>query len=332
MQDERIDTAGPTLGQGVFRYRPVMDWAQLPDGWKFHNVAGLGVDDSDNLVVFDRGPNPVMIFDRTGAFLRSWGQGQFARPHAVHVAPDGAIWLTDDQAHAVYKYDAFGNRLLTLGTPGKPATYAGGAPFHRCTHTAMGPDEHIFVSDGYGNARVHKYDPAGRLVLSWGEPGTDPGQFNVPHNIACDPDGWVYVADRENHRIQVFDGDGNYQEQWNNLHKPCGMFMRYESCPQCYVAEAGPPHFAVNRDLPNIGPRVSVLDNKGRLLSRFGQVRTDIAGPDLFLGLHAIAVNSVGDIFVGDLAAQTWKRNWPERAEPADLTSLHHFARHRGKH
>ena len=99
-----------------------------------------------------------------------------------------------------------------------------GNPFNRCTHVAIDPrNGDFYVSDGYGNARVHKYTPDGRLLFSWGESGTDPGQFNIAHNIATDRDGWVYVADRENHRVQVFDGDGRYETQWNNMHRPCGL-------------------------------------------------------------------------------------------------------------
>ena len=98
--------------------------------------------------------------------------------------------------------------------------------------------------------------PDGRLLMSWGEPGTDPGQFNVPHNICCDPDGWVYVADRENHRVQVFDGDGKFETQWNNLHRPNGMCMAIGRNPLLYIGEGGPSG-EINRDWPNIGPRVS---------------------------------------------------------------------------
>ncbi len=115
-----------------------------------------------------------------------------------------------------------------------------GEPFHRCTHTAMAPNGDVYVSDGYGNARVHKYAPDGRRLLSWGGPGTDPGEFNIPHNITCDAEGWVYVADRENHRVQVFNGNGKYETQWNNLHRPCGLFMPSGKCPICYIGELGP--------------------------------------------------------------------------------------------
>src|SRR5262249_52404420 len=132
------------------------------------------------------------------------------------MAPDDTIWLTDDGDHTVRQCTLEGKVLLTLGISGKPAPFMSGEPFHRCTHTAMSPQGDIYVSDGYGNSRVHKYAPNGKLLLSWGGPGTDPGEFNIAHNISCDADGWVYVADRENHRVQVFDGNGKYETQWNN--------------------------------------------------------------------------------------------------------------------
>ena len=157
--------------------------------------------------------------------------------------------------------------LLEIGVPGKPAPYMSGEPFHRCTHTALSPEGDIYVSDGYGNARVHKYSPDGKLLFSWGEPGTDPGQFNIVHNICTDADGWVYVADRENHRVQVFDGNGKYEAQWNNLHRPCGLYMPHGRHPVCYIGELG-PGMGVNRNSPNLGPRVSIVDNQGKLLSR----------------------------------------------------------------
>ena len=96
------------------------------------------------------------------------------------------------------------------------------------------------MSDGYGNARVHKYSPDGKLLFSWGEPGSDPGRFNIVHNICCDGDGWVYVADRENHRVQVFDGKGRYESQWNNLHRPCGLCLHGSRQPLCIIGELGP--------------------------------------------------------------------------------------------
>ena len=162
----------------------------------------------------------MIVFDRDGNFLRSWGEGVFPRAHGVFMAPDDTIWLTDDGDHTVRQCTLDGKVLLTLGIPGKPAPYMSGEPFHRCTHTAMSPQGDIYVSDGYGNSRVHKYTPNGKLLLSWGGPGTDPGEFNIAHNISCDADGWVYVADRENHRVQVFDGNGKYETQWQQPAPP----------------------------------------------------------------------------------------------------------------
>ena len=118
-----------------------------------------------------------------------------------------------------------GKVLLELGIPGQPAPYMSGEPFCRCTHTALSPEGDIYVSDGYWNARVHKYSPDGVHLLSWGRPGIDPGEFNLPHNIICDADGWVYVADRENHRIQVFDGNGRFETEWHGVHRPSGLFQ-----------------------------------------------------------------------------------------------------------
>ena len=215
------------VGSGDYRYRVNADWAKLPEGWSFKEVGGVGVDSHDNVYVFNRGDHPMMVFDRDGNFLRSWGEGQYPRAHGVHVTPDDTMFLTDDGGHFVRKVTLDGKVLLELGVPGKPAPFMSGEPFHRCTHTALSPQGEIYVSDGYGNSRVHKYTPDGKLLLSWGEPGTGEGEFNIVHNICCDADGWVYVADRENHRVQVFDGNGKFETQWQNLHRPCGLCMPY---------------------------------------------------------------------------------------------------------
>ena len=211
------------LGQGEYTYRVAEGWGKLPPGWRFGDVAAVGVDRHDRVYAFNRGEHPMCVFDRDGNFLKSWGEGVFKRAHGVHMGPDDTIYLTDDGDHTVRKCTLDGKILLEIGIPGRPAPFMGLQPFNRCTHTALSPDNHIYVSDGYGNACVHKYSPDGKRLFSWGEPGTDPGQFNLPHNIGCDADGWVYVADRENHRVQVFDGNGKYESQWNNMHRPCAL-------------------------------------------------------------------------------------------------------------
>ncbi|MBO9126367.1 MULTISPECIES: peptidyl-alpha-hydroxyglycine alpha-amidating lyase family protein [unclassified Rhizobium] len=313
------------LGSGEFRYVNEPNWMKLPPGWKFSNVSDIGIDSKDNVYVFDRGPRPVTVFDRDGNFLRSWGEGAFKRPHAIHIGPDDSLWLTDDANSVVRKYTTDGNLLMTLGTPGSSTPYMSGRPFNGCTHTALSPSGEIYVSDGYGNSAVHKFSPDGRHLLSWGEPGTSEGQFNIPHNITCDGDGWVYVADRENHRVQVFDKNGKYETQWNNLHKPCGMYMKPGRCPLCFIAESGAPASPSNLYVPNIGPRVTILDRKGTVLSRFGERNLGDGGAAHFLGMHGIAADSHDNIFVADLSSQQWKRNYPDKPEPAELPPFHRF-------
>jgi sugar lactone lactonase YvrE len=305
------------LGTGAHRYEVVESWAKLPPGREFNaDVAAVGVDRQDRVYCFNRGAHPMVVLDRDGNFLRSWGEGVFTRAHGVHVAPDDTLWLTDDGDHTVRHCTLEGKVLLTLGVPGQPTAYMSGQPFHRCTHTALSPQGELYVSDGYGNARIHKYTPDGRLLSSWGEPGTDPGQFNIPHNIACDAEGWVYVADRENHRVQVFDGRGRFETQWINMHRPSGLH-RDPRDGRFYVGEIG-GGVAVNIEMPNIGPRVSIYGAKGDLLARLGNRPAGLEAGQ-FISPHGLAVDSRGDIYVGEVSYTNWGRRGPI---PPGLRSL----------
>ena len=310
-----------TLGSGEYQYHVNENWAKLPDGWEFRDVAGVAVDSKDNVYVFNRGEHPMMVFDQEGNFLRSWGEGLFVRAHGIHIGPDESIYCTDDDDHTVRKCTLDGKVLLEIGVPGKPAPYMSGEPFHRCTHTALSPDGDIFVSDGYGNSRVHKYTPDGKLVMSWGEPGTDPGQFNIVHNIVADDDGWIYVADRENHRVQVFDTNGKYEAQWNNLHRPCGLFMPRGECPHCFIGELG-PGMPVNRKMPNLGPRLTIVDNKGNRLARLGGEEGLVNAPEKFMAPHGLAVDSQDNIYVGEVSYTNWPSSFAEEPMPGLFHAL----------
>ena len=243
------------LGSGEHRYRVVENWAKLPDGWNLTDVASVAVDSKDRVYVFNRGAHPMVVLDRAGNFITSWGEGLFSRAHGLHIDSDDNLYCTDDGDHTVRKCSPDGKVLLTVGIPNQPKPFMSGQPFHRCTHTALSPNGEIYVSDGYGNACVHKFTPDGKLIKSWGEPGSDPGQFNIVHNIVTDAEGWVYVADRENHRVQVFDGNGKYEAQWNNLHRPCALYCCGGKQPNFIVGELG-PGMPVNRKVPNLGPRI----------------------------------------------------------------------------
>ena len=312
------------LGQGQLRYE-VVEWGKLPDGWELKDVAGVAVDRKDQVYVFNRGAHPMVVFDRQGNFLRSWGEGVFSRAHGIHIGPDEHLYCTDDGDHTVRKCAIEGKVLLTIGIPGKPAPYMAGEPFNRCTHTALSPRGDIYVSDGYGNARVHKYSPDGKLLLSWGEPGCDPGQFNIPHNICADVDGWVFVADRENHRVQVFHGNGKYEAQWNNMHRPCGLCGEPGRHGLFYIGEIGPT-MPVNREVPNLGPRVSIVDHQGKLLGRLGDVRAGLR-LDQFIAPHGMAVDSRGDLYVGEVSYTAWPQLYPNAAPPKGLRSLRKLVR-----
>jgi DNA-binding beta-propeller fold protein YncE len=309
-----------TLGTGRFAYEVVEGWGKLPPGWSLPDVASVAIDSKDQVYVFNRGEHPMIVFDREGNFLRSWGEGLFHRAHGLHIGPDETLYCTDDGDHTVRKCTLDGKVLLTIGIPGKAAPFMSGEPFHRCTHTALSPEGEIYISDGYGNARVHKYAPDGRLLLSWGEPGSDPGQFNIVHNICADADGWVYVADRENHRVQVFDGNGRYEAQWNNLHRPCGLHMGPGKQPLCYIGELG-PGMAVNRHIPNLGPRLSIVTHDGKILARLGTLMAGL-GAGQFMAPHGLAVDSRGDIYVGEVSHTVWPQLFPDETMPQPLRSL----------
>jgi hypothetical protein len=136
-------------------------------------------------------------------------------------------------------------------------------------------------------------------LFSWGECGADPGQFNIPHNIVSDPDGWIYVADRENHRVQIFDGNGRFETQWNNLHRPCGLYMEGGAHGCCYIGELG-PHQPANAKFPNLGPRVSIMSRQGELVSRVDE-KSGLP-PGQFSAPHGVCVDRHGDIYVGEVS------------------------------
>ena len=314
------------VGQGDYKYRIIEDWAKLPDGWSFKEVGAVGVDNNDNVYVFNRGEHPIMVFDRDGNFLRSWGEGQYPRAHGVHMGPDDSIYLTDDGGHFVRKCSLDGKVLVGAGRPRRAqALYVGRAvsplhPHRACRRRARSTSPTATATPRSTNTR-----PTASCLMSWGEPGTSPGEFNIVHNICTDADGWVYVADRENHRVQVFDGNGKYETQWNNLHRPCGLYMDYTRHPVAYIGELGPVQ-PVNRNSPNLGPRVSIVDNKGNLLSRFGDMHAGTA-PTSFLGPHGLAVDSRGDLYVGEVSWTQWPQFYPDKPRPDYIRSLQKYER-----
>ena len=294
------------LGSGEYTYEVSGEnWGKLPDGWIYKEATAVAVDSRDNVYVFNRGGHPMIVFDPDGNFLRSWGEGVFNTPHGVAIGPDDTVYCADHVDHTVRKFTPDGKLLMTIGATDRPAPAWSGDPLNKPTHLAVDPrDGNLFVSDGYGNARVHKYTPDGRLLFSWGESGTDPGQFNVVHNVAIDRDGWVYVADRDNRRVQVFDSNGKYETEWTNMSRTAAICVDTRSDQGVYVGEyfAGDPGVFSKVPLAHrLGPRISIFDTTGNLLARVGdQPYGGDAGR--FYSPHGIAVDSRGDIYLAEVS------------------------------
>ncbi|MDP6606532.1 MAG: peptidyl-alpha-hydroxyglycine alpha-amidating lyase family protein [Dehalococcoidia bacterium] len=281
------------------RFEAIGGWEQLPDGMTLHETPGAAVDAEDRVYLLTRNTdNPVIVLDADGSFVRTFGAGTFsARTHAITVGWDGLVYCTDDGHHTITKWTPEGDLLLTIGTPGESSPRFSGEPFNRPTDVAVAADGSLFISDGYGNARVHHYSPAGERLHSWGEPGIDPGQFMVPHNIAIDAEQRLYVADREAHRVQVFDIEGTLIDIWNNIHRPCGLSVGPDGL--VYIGELN--GVALMQGAAGIGHRVGVYDRSGELLARFGDPEEgDATGQ--FIAPHGLAVDSHGDVYVGEVS------------------------------
>jgi DNA-binding beta-propeller fold protein YncE len=319
-------------------FEAVVGWETLPEGWSFVEVAGVAVDSRDQVFVFNRGEHPIVVFDREGRFLDAWGEGRFARPHGITIGPDDTVYCTDDLDHTVKVFASDGTHRGTLGVSGRPSDTGAtsidfrtirhaGPPFHYPTNLAVGPSGLLYVSDGYGNARVHVFDPDGSHRFSWGEPGGGPGQFRVPHGIAVAPDGTVIVADRENSRLQFFRPEGRFVREWTDVARPCQVAT--DGNGLVYVAELGyragmwPGTTAPGPDAT--GGRVSVFDPGGRLLARWGG-GADPCAPGDFYAPHDLCLDSRGDLYVGEVI---WSAGGNRGAVPADCHSLQKFARAR---
>jgi len=304
----------PIVATQALSFAPVAGWEQLPAGFTHRDVAGAGVGADDRVYLITRGDHRVIVYEPDGTFVRAWGEDVFTpRTHGLTVGPDGAVYTTDDGDHTVRRFTPDGQLQLTLGTPGVPsdtgydgrnvATVAkSGPPFNRPTNLAVAPNGELYISDGYGNARVHRYSATGELLQSWGDPGTGPGQFEIPHGIGVLADGRVLVCDRENDRIQLFSPDGAYLDEWRDVQRPTQVFCTPDGL--VYVAELwwrpGQHSYAqgdIERDQYG---RLSVLEAaSGRPVARVGGGPP--GSPGSFTAPHSLAVDSHGDVYVAEV-------------------------------
>ncbi len=273
------------FGQGTHQYTVAENWWTLPEGWEFGWIPAVAVDSQDRVYVYSRSEHPMVVFDRDGNFIDSWGDDLLKDAHGIFIDADDNIYCTERETHVVRKFNTAGELLMTLGTPDVPG--GEGEPFNLPTDLALGPDGEMYISDGYGNARVHKYSPDGELIKSWGQPGTGPGEFDLPHCVRVDPRNRLMVADRENNRIQFFTLDGEYIEEWGDLLQPDTIYIDDDDL--VYIAE--------------LGQRISIMTLDGEVVSQWGSERGSTVPGEFLACPHGIWLDSHGDIYVGEVQA-----------------------------
>ena len=277
------------VGAGARVYEQVEDWEKLPEGWVLGQTA-IVTDSQDRVYLFNRSDHPLIVLDRDGKFLNSWGEGDLPDAHGMFIDADDNLYMPVKNSHVVLKYSPDGNLLMTMGDWDKPsdtgwtgnvndpAKQAAG-PFNRPSDIALDASGDLYISDGYGNSRVHKFTSDGKLLFSWGEPGkTGPGEFHVPHGVWVHTDGRVFVADRENNRIQIFDAEGKYLDEWGGLARPCDIYIDEDEI--LYV--------------PELDGFMSILSIEGDIIASWGSPLDAGWGN----GAHAVWMDSHGDLYV----------------------------------
>ena len=267
---------------GGFEYKIVEGWGLGEGGRVFGGVTpAVATDSSDRVYIARRDPPAILVYDREGNFLTSWGEDLFKNPHSVWFNEQDQLYVADVDDHTVRKLDTDGQVLQTLGTP--DAVGAPGQPFNRPTWAVEAPGGDIYVSDGYGQFRVHRFSADGTLLKSWGEEGTGPGQFALPHCLRVDSRGRVLVLDRENRRMQIFDAEGTYEGEWPDLDGPNDLYIDHED--NVFIAEGR--------------YRISVFDLDGGLLARWGEQGN---APGQFAnGPHGLWLDTRGDLYVAEV-------------------------------
>jgi DNA-binding beta-propeller fold protein YncE len=285
-------TTSTIVGSGKYTYEVREDWAKLPEGWTM-SAASVTVDSEDRVYCFNRSPDqPVIVFDRDGNVLGSWGAGLFLFPHTIRADEHDNLWIVDRDLGQMLYFTRDGKLLRTIGTKGFRSETGvpvsdgsstawtkvthGGGPFNLPTDIAVAPSGEMFMTDGYGNARVHKFSADGTHLTSWGEPGSGPGEFKLPHGIWIDRRGRVLVCDRENDRVQVFDQAGTLLQIWpTKLIGPAVFYVDADDV--VYVPEHN-------------GGMFSVLTLDGERLAQWGDPG--------FRSCHGAWGDSRGDLYV----------------------------------
>jgi DNA-binding beta-propeller fold protein YncE len=277
-------------------------WPDKPESFEWEQMPGITLDGEDQVYIFTRSKPAVQVYKTDGTFVRAWDSGDPSGSHFIRIGPKGNIWTANIVDHVIRKHTPDGKLLLTIGQMGVAGADRG--HFNKPTAMAVLPSGDIFVTDGYGNRRVVHFNAKGEYVNEWGKEGNKPGQFALPHSIVADSKGRLYVADRENARIQVFDTKGNLLAVWENIVTPWGLFMTKNQelwvCGSSCVKKEGTDEHIV---LPPPDQVLMKLNLKGEVLLRVPLVKTKVppGKPGELDWIHGIAVDSMGNLYLGDI-------------------------------
>jgi hypothetical protein len=292
-------------GPGTAQYAVDPTWPRKPEQFKWGHMPGVAVDSYDRVYLFNRSEPAVQVYRADGVLVRTWSIDDVGGAHGLRIGPGNTVWTTDITNHVLRKYDTEGRLLLTLGEFGRAG--ADERHFDRPTDVTVLPNGEIYVTDGYGNRRVVHFDAAGRYIAQWGQAGTGPGQFALPHAIVADSRNRLYVADRENARIQVFDRDGKLLDVWADVVTPWGLHMTGSDelwvCGSSPTPGANPGEWTV---VPPPDQVVMKLSREGRVLLRVPLRRgTSAPRPAGEVDwVHGIALDSQGNLYLGDIQGQ----------------------------
>lgn len=260
----------------------------LPDGFAFARVSGVVIDDDRHMVVLHRGEDPLLEFDANGRFVRAFGpRDTWTFAHGLRLDNDGNLWVTDIGTHTVVKMDGRGNHLMTLGTPGQNGPWdesTGSRLFDQPNDIAFDSQGNFYIAQGHGRGepRVLKFDAAGNFLKQWGSRGTGAGEFAVAHSIEIDDQDRLYVADRENFRVEIFDTDGNYLDQWTFNAMVCGLYRHDDGV--MYMTSGFDGEWGI---LDADGHLLGTLGRPGEGLGEFGEG-------------HFMTVDAAGDVYIAD--------------------------------
>jgi streptogramin lyase len=292
-------------------YRLDPAWPRKPAEATWAGMSSMAVDAAGNIWTFNRGNIPVQVYRADGTLVRSWGQGAFKNPHQLQIDRDGNVWTADDGNHTVRKFTPDGKLLLTLGAEGQPGD--DNAHFNRPTDVVVTPAGDVFISDGYGNNRIVHYDRNGKFVKSWGKLGVAAGELSVPHSIDVDSKGRLYVADRNNVRVQVFDQSGKFLAEWRNVMVPWTIWISPRD--EIYICGSSPMQWSETPESAMLG-----LPPKDQVVMKFdpdGRVREVWVFPRGVNGqekpgdlnvVHGIAVDASGALYLGDVTGRRAQR------------------------